>query len=535
MTFLPIVGRELRVASRRGGTYWTRSLIGGAAVLVGIWFFGFSTGLRPDQMAEMIFVGLSIVGMIYALFAGRRFTADCLSSEKREGTLGLLFLTDLKGYDIVFGKLAATSLSGFFGLLAIVPVLGLPMMMGGVSLEEVSRMALVLANTFWFSLATGIFVSALTRDARKAFGANFAILLLVIAALPTVAGIILLTTPWGSPWRVWISPLMYSCPVYTGWLCLPLHYIAHRIDFWCSIGLLHGLAWVLILATSLIVPRAWQDRPAGTKRIRWRDWWRRCGYGDARTRLSYRRRLLDVNAFYWLAARLRIKPAMVWGFLGFMVIWWVYVSARAGSLLMYEALVMTALILNLTFKLWVAVETGQRLGEDQSSGALELLLSTRLSVPEILRGQILALRRQFLWPLLVVVLVELFFTGALMKRFHADAWRMFLTGFGGIIMLFADITALIWVGMCAGLTSKNANVAIIKTVTRILLLPWLLFGVGAVIVSVIWELTRSNQLDWRFYLSLWFWAGMLTDVGFGLAAWTKVRTQFRRLALPGAT
>src|SRR5207249_7362657 len=119
--------------------------------------------------------------LLYALVAGRRFTADCLSSEKREGTLGLLFLTDLRGYDVVFGKLAATSLSGFFGLLALVPVLALPMMMGGVSWQEVWRIVLVLVNTFWFSLAVGIFVSALARDARKAFGANFSLLLLIIA------------------------------------------------------------------------------------------------------------------------------------------------------------------------------------------------------------------------------------------------------------------------------------------------------------------------------------------------------------------
>src|SRR5215831_13540056 len=152
MTFLPIVGRELRVASRRGGTYWTRSLIGGAAVLVGGWFFGFSTGLRPDQMAEMIFVGLSIVGMIYALFAGRRFTADCLSSEKREGTLGLLFLTDLKGYDIVFGKLAATSLNAFYNVAAVVPMLAVPLLMGGITLAEFGRMSIVTINTLFFSL-----------------------------------------------------------------------------------------------------------------------------------------------------------------------------------------------------------------------------------------------------------------------------------------------------------------------------------------------------------------------------------------------
>ena len=66
--------------------------------------------------------------MIYCLFSGRISTADCLSEEKREGTLGLLFLTDLKGYDVVLGKLAATSVSAFYGLLAALPVLAVPVL-----------------------------------------------------------------------------------------------------------------------------------------------------------------------------------------------------------------------------------------------------------------------------------------------------------------------------------------------------------------------------------------------------------------------
>src|SRR6266581_1518256 len=137
MTFLPIVGRELRVAARRGGTYWTRSLAAGAAVLVGMWFFGFSFGTTPPHVSYFIFIGISAVGLLYALVAGRRFTADCLSSEKREGTLGLLFLTDLKGYDVVFGKLAATSFRALYGLLALLPVLAVPLLLGGVTNSEV--------------------------------------------------------------------------------------------------------------------------------------------------------------------------------------------------------------------------------------------------------------------------------------------------------------------------------------------------------------------------------------------------------------
>ena len=70
------------------------------------------------------------------LFSGVFLTADSLSGEKREGTLGLLFLTDLKGYDVVFGKLIATSLNGFYALLAIFPVLALPLVMGGVTFWE---------------------------------------------------------------------------------------------------------------------------------------------------------------------------------------------------------------------------------------------------------------------------------------------------------------------------------------------------------------------------------------------------------------
>jgi len=213
------------------------------------------------------------------------------------------------------------------------------------------------------------------------------------------------------------------------------------------------------------------------------------------------------------------------------VIWWIYVSAKSGSFLMYEALVVTSLILNSTFKLWVAVETGQRLGEDQSSGALELLLSTRLSVRDILQGQFLALQRQFLWPLAVVILVEIFFTGVSMRRFHGEASRMLLTGMAGMVMLVADLIALAWVAMSSGLTSKNANVAIVKTISRVLILPWILFGAGVVVAMVLSDLTRVFQLDWRFYLSLWFCGGLLVDLGFGVIAWTRVRMRFRQMAV----
>ena len=136
MTFLPIVERELRVAARRRGTYWTRVFAALIAICAAGWMLTLSNLGRhesPSELSRSIFMTLSSFAFLYCLVAGARNTADCLSEEKREGTLGLLFLTDLKGYDVVLGKLVATSLNSFYGLLAIFPVLAIPLLLGGVA------------------------------------------------------------------------------------------------------------------------------------------------------------------------------------------------------------------------------------------------------------------------------------------------------------------------------------------------------------------------------------------------------------------
>ena len=59
-------------------------------------------------------------------------TADCVSREKREGTLGLLFLTPLTVLDVIAGKVAIHALRALTLFLAAMPVLGHPLVFGGV-------------------------------------------------------------------------------------------------------------------------------------------------------------------------------------------------------------------------------------------------------------------------------------------------------------------------------------------------------------------------------------------------------------------
>jgi hypothetical protein len=528
MTFLPIVARELRVAARRRGTYRVRMSVALIAmVLTGIIFF-VNFGAPQNQLGRHLFEGLSVLAIIYCLFSGRISTADCLSEEKREGTLGLLFLTDLKGYDVVLGKLVATSVSAFYGLLAVLPVLALPLLLGGITNTEFWRVALVLVNTFLLSLAIGIFGSALSRDARRAMAANLTWGLLLMAVLPaSMAAVIYFA---GLPVR---PEAFMVCPIYSFYLCDDVRYKAEPHYFWWSVAVVHLLTWLLLALTGWIVPRTWQDKPTvRTAKAGLRDLWKAWNYGRAGQRSAFRKQLLDVNAYYWLAGRARLKPVHVWTFLGLMSGWWIWSWSASGTV-WFDPLTatVTALILNSTLKLWIGLEAGQQLAEDQKAGALELLLSTPLTVRDILRGQLLALRRQFLGPLLLVVAIELIFMIGQMSGLPGDS-RNVATLMAGVLMLVSDALALSIVGIRVALTARSTHRAVLTTISRILVLPWVVFGLGAGMAAVWAELfsTTGWSPDWRTYLGLWFSLGIFTDLIFGLLAVRQLLNNFRQLA-----
>src|ERR1043165_8671109 len=90
MIFLPIVERELRVASRRRATYWIRCAAALMTFCICFWMVGLSAGAAYGSQSDgrLLFGILSGVAFVFAILSGVRFTADCISEEKREGTLG---------------------------------------------------------------------------------------------------------------------------------------------------------------------------------------------------------------------------------------------------------------------------------------------------------------------------------------------------------------------------------------------------------------------------------------------------------------
>jgi ABC-type transport system involved in multi-copper enzyme maturation permease subunit len=161
MIFLPMVQRELRVLARKPSTYRGRWIVGGAAfglALLLIMVMGMAGS--PQGWGEKLFVILTVYAATVCIMVGLFGTADILSEERREGTLGLLFLTDLKGYDVVLGKFSAVALNALYWLLAILPVLSLPLLIGGVTFGEFLRVSLALMNLLFFALAVGTWASS---------------------------------------------------------------------------------------------------------------------------------------------------------------------------------------------------------------------------------------------------------------------------------------------------------------------------------------------------------------------------------------
>jgi hypothetical protein len=306
-------------------------------------------------------------------------------------------------------------------------------------------------------------------------------------------------------------------------------------EFWLSVAVIHGLGWIALVVATVAVPRSWQDRPAGAQRLRWREQWRWWSYGNAAERTEFRQRLLDRSAYFWLAARARLGPAYVWGMLGLVACGWVWGIAKARRDWFEEGTyVLTGLLLNLVIKVWFALEAGKQLAEDRKQGALELLLSTPLTVQDILRGQRLALERQFLGPVMAVLMVFFLFltassSDAMSQQNPEDRvlWMLFWAAL--MVMLVADLAGLYWVGMWEALAAKNPTRATATSVGRILVLPWVVLGAGALAASVVWPQTEDKPVL-KLLLCSWFGLGLATDFALGAWARRKLLTEFRLVA-----
>ncbi len=561
MNWLPIAERELRVAARKPGTFWVRLAAALLALLIGSGFFVVSA-LRQTSLAQMgsiLFTALAWMALVAALSAGLFFTSDCLSEEKREGTLGLLFVTHLRGYDVVSGKLLATSLRGFYALLALLPVLAVTLLMGGVSAGQYWKTSLALLNGLFVSLAAGVFVSALSRDPQKALAATLLLLLVLAAAGPLADAITagLKKRPFSPNWSL-TSP-GYVMVTAGAW---------GRARFWPALLLTHLLGWVLFGLACWFVPHAWQERKrAGVSSTNsWNFAWR---YGGVRRRARLRRKLLEWQPLAWLACRECWQSRVLWGLAGILVAGFVVVLSENVPQEVWLIWSYLGGLFMLLIYVWAASQASRTLVEARRSGLLELLLVTPASVRQIVGGQWRGLWRLFGIPVILLIgmhVVGVTFAQLSVLRLTAQAaavsssastntpvvvtnrsaggrtsytvvstnttttYSVSVRPFSARSSIFkggatvrqvavavtaaltaglstaANLIALGWFGMWMGLTSKTANQATLKTLLFVQVIPWfaIAFAAAMAVPLLLASMAfRSGPPQGSFWLTWW--------------------------------
>jgi hypothetical protein len=565
MRFLTVADRELRAAAKRKATYRVRWIT--AVVFFGllVWLLWALDGFTRRGAAMGIFQVYSILSFVYCIIIGTSVTADCLSAERREGTLGLLFLTNLNSVEIVAGKFCSTALTAVYGLAAIFPMLALPLLMGGITLAHFWKTILALVVTTFFSMSAGFVASVICRRQflaiAVALGLGFLFGVGLMGAAEAVHAV----------WKqiTWADELAAFCPFYSllsadGARLLGTNY------YWFSLLAVTGVALIWLALVTWWLARTWRDRPRRARGFIRLPTWKRWRWSGSAGRVALRRRLLNINPFFWLGGRRVVSsPA-------FMMLSVVLVATGALVAAPFFSRTMTpggsnpvvgylfgwlwtGAAIHLMTAYFAAMAASQRLAEDKQTGALELILSTPTSERTISRGLWLAFARRMLFPALLATLVHFFFIWQFFTAIAMEMpgwigrglskwqvfWRALLQmqmsedsnhwqlGFTLRCLLLALALSMLawitlgWVGRWLGLRMKHPGFAPVVSLALVYVPPTILFSIACYVADEL----QFDQWPDRQFSSCMMWLAVVIGVVHcvSLAGWARghLRRDFR--------
>jgi ABC-type transport system involved in multi-copper enzyme maturation permease subunit len=246
MISVPILFREYRAAARRKRTFVLRCVFSGFLAVVFL-FFGFAQFAgAPNQAAGRQLLKLfSWQLMILMFIFAPALTCGCISDERRQGTLGLLFLTRLTPADIVLGKFAGKTLDLLLLVLSAIPLLFVPVLLGGVDWDQTLSSVLSISALLVLASSLGVFCSTMARNTGTSVAIAYGVLL-GWATMPILLPL-MKKLPWqqgnGGFWRIFPDHLALASPFYT--LSRGILHNCWITSLWC------GGAAIILLALSI--------------------------------------------------------------------------------------------------------------------------------------------------------------------------------------------------------------------------------------------------------------------------------------------
>jgi hypothetical protein len=489
MTFLPLLERELRARARSRAMFWVRFvvvLVAAVICLPELLSGGFGTGAGNN--GKFIFNGIVVLAFLLAC-GGCLLTADGISGERRDGTLDLLLLTRVRRLDILLGKFGSAGLTSICALAALLPLMMIPMLAGGVTGGEAFRKGLAILNTLFLALAAGLWASAAAKEQARAVGRTVGVLAALVL-IPLLLPVFEVLPPW------FVGPI--STLVAAG----DQAYKQYGQSYWISLALVHLIAWLLLIGAGRrlrnITPEAEEKIPirfAGDEYYQsLKRKWPRAWTGKTPQPIQFlTQRQRGIRSTIWAAAWITLilqfggLALVPFGFFGFLsVIRWLPINIIPAALLAWA---MSRFMI-----------------DARRNGAWELLVTTPAGAKTMVSGQWNALK-QLLWgPLLVMLcpyLVQVLFVG---RRFGAvwtldqmiRQWAFILFGLANTIF---GVAALCWSGLWFGFKARSQTAAIIWTVAVAKAVPFLIYLTSQGLFAMrIVPMGISSPYDVRWYV-----------------------------------
>jgi ABC-type transport system involved in multi-copper enzyme maturation permease subunit len=543
MNTLPVVERELRLRARQRGTYWLRCGVAAIAVMIALQETVLpSVPFTSGTLGAATFAVVSWVAFLVA--CGSAFaTADVISRERRDGTLGLLLLTKLKGYDVVLGKLCASGLMAYYALLGFVPAMGLVVLSGGISGGQFARTALALMDAAFLALAVGLWVSSRAQTRANAMRGVVLVMVLfsVLPRILTNLGRYVVGSGGHSHLGQWLalktSLLAAFAPYTTFYYASDKMYLGDRSAFWVSLIVVQLEAWLLLHLTAARLMKNWRavewaPKPRPPE-------WEPVFTEEAKALAADRAALLQSDPVCWAVSRMRIQSAILWigtlllllGGTGFS--WGMLIAGNRGSVAAMGVWDSLHLLVSLTSAALLAWAAGRFFFEGQRNGQLELLLSTPLGARDIITGNWRALCRPLRGAWLLVaflVLIEII-TGAA----GSGSLNLFQLTMAPVVRVL-DIIALCWMGMWFGLTLRRPVAIMGWTVGLVVGLPWFIsyvFIISASLGSNSGWNTTGAPVFILLWLVAWPLLNLAKNIFFIRWAARRLRAEFRATASLG--
>ena len=512
---LPVIVREMRVSARQPVTYWSRWIVvGGAFIACSLIYISYHGSRGMGQ--SMLYV-MGLVLEVVALLSGCLLTADCLSAERRNGTLDLLFLTKLSSVEIVLGKMAASSLQTGLCFLAAFPVFFLPVLVGGVIWNQVVVGMVVIFISFFLSLSIGALFSALSSDASK----NTLRTLFTILALTTGPILFLVMVNIAGNAGSTINRIAQFSPGYL-WhqSTVQLPGMGFKIPgFWQSLSFLLFTSIVLVFASAYLLRKMFLSE--------------RSIPAPADTPLqSFRPRREHSFGSYTLPAFFKVLKILLLAFCFGSLSVFVYLH----QLVTHEYFVtacFTVLGIHIIHKIVAVATVARALAADRNSGVVEILLTTPVDPARILHDCFNVHYRAYArseWLLIGLNLLLFAFTLLFWKSLSVgkDNFLVFVALFlGGLATPRSDFKTIIWLNAYHILRSGVFWKSALKTASIITFLPWIFFFI--VMAIMVGSNNDNEEMYFFLFLSTPVFSMILNRFQRSRAEW-RLKNHFRELA-----